>query len=294
MERIDLDASTTSEYDFIESVSPSLLSDGAIVYLDNLENSSDKLSDAIDAFATEHKKRVEGDSVVICRKSPGQKGMGHVNRLKKSGANVINVPQLKTERDYRSFITGECERYGRFMTPDAIALLIGVLSGRTGEIAAMCNQLCSDFDENPITEHTVSLYMVSNPQVTGFNVSDKAMAGDLTGAIVDMRNAVVQGMAPIAIIGALASNLRSIAKVAAVESGQVSQSEANFKNSWVYNKAKKNLRGWTSQGLAHGIQMCAWADEQCKKSGNDPLYALEKTLECIASHGKVTVEGMNS
>lgn len=294
MDRIDMDAATSSDYDFIEAVSPSLLADGAVVNVDNLENCSDKLSQALEQFTAEHKKRVAGDSVVVCRKSPGQKGMGHVNRLKKAGANVINVPQLKNDRDYRSFITGECERYGRFMTPDAIDLLSGVLAERTGEIAAMCQQLCNDFDNNPLTADIVSAYMVSNPQVTGFNVSDKAMAGNLTGAILDMRNAVTQGMAPIAIIGALASNLRSIAKVAAVESGQVSQAEANFKSSWVYNKAKKNLREWTSDGLARGIQMCAWADEQCKKSGNDPLFALEKTIECIASHGKVTVEGMNS
>ncbi|OTA27199.1 hypothetical protein B9G54_01360 [Alloscardovia macacae] len=294
MERMDLDAGSASAYDFIEAASPSLFSDGAIVLVDNLEKCSDSLSDALEQFSLEHKNRTRGDSVVICRKNPGQKGMGHVNRLKKAGANIISVPQLKNDRDYKSFITGECERYGRFMTADAIVLLTGVLSGQTGAMAAMCHQLCMDFDENPITAQTVSLYMLNNPQVTGFAVADKALAGNVAGAVVDMRNAVAQGIAEIAILGALASNLRSIAKVAAVESGQVSKDDAHMTNTWVYNKAKAHLRGWTSTGLGRAIQMCAWADEQCKTSGTDPLYAVEKTIECIASQGRVTVEGMNT
>ncbi|WP_018143505.1 DNA polymerase III subunit delta [Alloscardovia criceti] len=293
MERMDVDASSSSPYAFMEAVSPSLLSDGAIVCVDNLENASEKLLQAMEQFAAEHKKRSVGDSVVIARRNPGQKGTGFVNRLKKQGANIIDVRQLKNDKDYRSFITGECERYNRFMTPDAIALLSGALMGKTGEIAAMCEQLCMDFEENPITIDMVSQYMLNDPQVTGFNVSDKAMAGNFTGAIVDLRTAVTQGMAPIAIIGALASNLRTLAKLAAVESGQVSRADVGLTNNWVYNKAKRNLRGWNSEGLAHAIQMCAWADEQCKSSGTDPLYATEKLIECISSHGRVTVQGMN-
>lgn len=294
MERMDLDASSASAYEFIEMVSPSLFSDGAIVCVDNLENSSDAFSEALERFALEHKDRSRDDSVVICRKNPGQKGMGHVNRLKKAGANIINVPQLKTDKDYKSFITGECERYGRFMTADGMMLLSGVLAGQTGAMAAMCRQLCMDFEENPISAQTVSLYMLNNPQVTGFAVADKALSGNVAGAVVDMRNAVIQGVSEIAIIGAFASNLRSIAKVAAVESGQVSKEDVRMTNSWVYNKAKAHLRGWTSAGLGNALQMCAWADEQCKTSGTDTLYAVEKTIECIASQGRVVVEGMNA
>lgn len=293
LERIDEDASTLDEYAFMEAVSPSLLSDGAILCLDNIENSSDKLTAALEQYAKEHKNYNPGDSVVVCRKGAGQKGSGIVTRLKKNGAHIIDVPQLKNDRDYRSFITGELEQKNRFMTPDAMALISGVLAGRSGEIAALCDQLCNDFEDNPLTADIVSHYLVANPQVTGFNVADKAMAGNLAGAVVDMRNAVLQGTQPIAIIGALASNIRSIAKVAAVESGQVSREEVKMTNSWVYNKAKANLRGWNSAGLAACIQMLAWADEQCKSSGVDSLYALEKVLESIASHGRITVSEMN-
>lgn len=293
LERMDEDANRLDEYKFMEAVSPSLLADGSILVIDNLEMAGDKLVAVLETYTQEHKKYVQGDSVVICRRNLGQKGSGIITKLKKAGAEIIDVPQLKNDRDYRSFITGELETKNRFMTPDAIALLSGVLQGRSGEIAALCEQLCNDFDENPLTVDIVSQYLVSNPQVTGFNVSDKAMAGNLAGAVVDMRNAVLQGTQPIAIIGALAANLRNIARVAAVESGQVSREDVKMTNSWLYNKARSNLRGWTSAGLAASIQMLAWADEQCKSSGADPLYALEKVLECIASHGRITVSEMN-
>ncbi|MFD0704811.1 DNA polymerase III subunit delta [Alloscardovia venturai] len=294
MERIDADAAMMDEYAFVEAISPSLLSDGALLCIDNLENASEKLTAEIEKFAQKHRVYAVGDSVVICRKNPGQKGSGIVNRLKKAKAQIIDVPQLKNSRDYKSFITGELEKRGRFMRSDAMELIAGVLTGRTGEIASLCEQLCNDFDENPLTVDIVSQYLIANPQVTGFNVADKAMAGNVAGAIIDMRNAVLQGTQPIAIIGALAANIRNIAKVAAVESGQVSREEVKMTNSWLYSRARGNLRGWTSQGLAACIQMLAWADEQCKTSGADPLYALEKVLEAIASHGRVTVSEMNS
>jgi len=163
--------------------------------------------------------------------------------------------------------------------------LVAVLGERTGEMAAMCSQLCFDFDDDPITLDLVNRYLTSNPQVTGFSVADKAIAGRTAEAIIAMRSAVEQGTDPIALIGALAMKLRTIAKASAVKAGTITQAQAKT-NPWVLKNAMRQLSGWTSAGLGQCIRMLAWADEQSKTNGGDPVYALERCIELISHKGR--------
>ena len=133
--------------------------------------------------------------------------------------------------------------------------------------------------------YRVNQYLTANPQVTGFAVADKAVEGKTAEAIVMMRAAVEQGTDPIALIGALAMKLRTIAKASAVRAGTISQAEAKT-NPWVLKNAMRQLGGWTSAGLAHCIRMLAWADEQSKTNGGDPVYALERCIEDISHKGR--------
>lgn len=163
--------------------------------------------------------------------------------------------------------------------------LVAVLGDKTGELAAMASQLCFDFDDNPITLERVNQYLTANPQVDGFRVADLALSGRTADAIIAMRASVEQGTAPIALIGALAMKLRTMAKASAVRSGTISEAEAKT-NSWVLKNATRQLPGWTSDGMSRCIQMLAWADEQSKTNGSDPVYALERSIELISNKGR--------
>ena len=50
--------------------------------------------------------------------------------------------------------------------------------------------------------------------------------------------------------------------------------------------ATRQLSGWTSSGMSACIQMLAWADEQSKTNGSDPVYALERSIELISRKGR--------
>ncbi len=65
--------------------------------------------------------------------------------------------------------------------------------------------------------------------------------------------------------------LRTLAKASAVKSGVISQAEAKT-NPYVLKIAMRQLSGWTSAGLGRCIQTLAWADEQSKTNGGDPVY----------------------
>ncbi|KFI86379.1 DNA polymerase III, delta subunit [Bifidobacterium reuteri DSM 23975] len=284
-EFIELDATGADRYAFDEAVSPSLLSDVAVVRIDNLQNADEKLAESLLAYTKQAVRDPQGSSVVICQHEGGAKGKRLLDQLVKAGARTEDVPDLKKPDAQLNFVYKEFEKRKRRVEPAAAQQLVAVLGGKTGELAAMCEQLCFDFDDDPIALQRVNQYLTTNPQVTGFAVADKALEGHTSQAIVMMRAAVEQGTDPIALIGALAMKLRTLAKASAVKSGTISQAEAKT-NPWVLRNAARQLGGWTSAGMSHCIRMLAWADEQSKTNGGDPLYALERCIEDISHKGR--------
>ncbi|MDF7640898.1 DNA polymerase III subunit delta [Bifidobacterium sp. ESL0784] len=288
-EIIELDASEASRYDFDEAVSPSLLSTSSIVIIRHIQNADDALVDTmVDYCASMAKGSSEASGTVIAQHDGGQKGKRIIDRLAKAGAEKKDIPDLKRADAKLNFVIQCFERRNRRVDPAAAQQLVAVLGEKTGELAAMCEQLCFDFGDNPIGLDLVNQYLTGNAEVTGFAVADAALAGKDAKAIIDMRAAVAQGTDPIALVGALAMKLRTLAKASAVRSGSISQAEAKT-NPWVLRNATRQLSGWTSDGLSRCIQMLAWADEQNKTNGGDPMYALERSIELISHKGRMSV-----
>ena len=284
---IELDARTTEGYDFDEAVSPSLLSDRAGVLLTHLEDADEPLAKTLVSYV----KATGGDpnaSAVVMRHAGGNKGKRLVDDLKRAGAAMQEVDDIKALREkggVRNFTIGEFERRGRRVEPQAAEQLAAVYGeGNFGELCAMVGQLCMDFTDDPITLDEVNQYMIANPQVTGFNVADAALAGQGAQAVVMLRLALVQGVDPIALVGALAMKLRSLAKASAVRAGTITDAEAKMPP-WLIRKTQRQLAGWSSQSLGRCVRRLAWADEQCKTTGSDPAYALERCVELIANKG---------
>ncbi|RSX53273.1 DNA polymerase III subunit delta [Bifidobacterium goeldii] len=284
-EDIELDAGSIDRYDFDEAVSPSLLADTAIVTITNLQNADERLSETMISYCKQACADPQSASVVICRHEGGVKGKRLVDQLVKTGASKQEVPDLKKPDAKLNFVMQRFEREGRRVDPMAAQQLVAVLGERTGELAAMCAQLCFDSDDDPMPLERVNQYLTANPQVTGFAVADKAIAGRTAEAIIDMRAAVEQGTDPIALIGALAMKLRTLAKASAVQAGIITQAQAKT-NPWVLKNATRQLSGWTSDGLGRCIRSLAWADEQSKTNGGDPVYALERSIEMISNKGR--------
>lgn len=282
---IELDATTADQYSFNEAVSPSLLSDISVVRIANLQNADDKLGNAMLAYCKQAGKDPANSSIVICQHEGGMKGKRLVDQLAKAGAYKDAVADLKKPEAKLNFTMQCFERHKRRVDPMAAQQLVAVLGDRTGELAAMVDQLCFDFGDDPMTVDRVNQYLTSNPQVDGFRVADLALAGRTADAIIAMRSSVEQGTAPIALIGALAMKLRTMAKASAVRAGTISTAEAKT-NPWVLKNATRQLSGWTSSGMSACIQTLAWADEQCKTNGSDPVYALERSIELISRKGR--------
>lgn len=288
-EIIELDASTADQYAFDEAVGPSLFGDGTIVIVNNLQQADESLVDAIENFckqAQNNENNFDESSLswVIARHEGGLKGKSIITRLTKAGANTITVPDLKKDDAKLNFVMSIFERHNRSVEPQAAQRLVSVLGSKTGELASLCSQLCFDYDDNPITLDIVDRYLIADPQVTGFFVADKAVAGHAGSAVLAARTAIAQGVDAIALIGALAAKVRVIALAMAIRNGTISSAEAKV-NPWALKMAMRQLAGWNSAGVSKCLQSLAWADEQCKGGSSDANYALEKCIMLIASRG---------
>lgn len=288
-EIIELDASSADKYSFDEAVGPSLFGDETIVIINDLQSADESLVEAIEKFcqqAQNNENNFDEPSLswVIARHEGGIKGKSIVTRLTKAGAQTITVPDLKKDDAKLNFVMSIFDRHNRSVEPQAAQRLVAVLGGKTGELAALCSQLCFDYDDNPITLNIVDRYLIADPQVTGFFVADKAVTGHLGSAVLSARTAVAQGVDPIALIGALASKVRLIALAMAVRNGTISSAEAKA-NPWALKMAMRQLAGWSSAGVSKSLQALAWADEQCKGGSSDANYALEKCIMIISSKG---------
>ena len=173
---VELDATDADRYAFDEAVSPSLLADRAIVVVRNLQNADEKLGDVIAAYCGQSNNDANA-SPVICQHEGGTKGKRIHDLIIKAGAREEKVPDLKKADAKINFVMQQFERRHRRVDPMAAQQLVAVLGERTGELAAMCGQLCFDFDDDPIGIERVNQYLTADPQVSGFAVADRALEG---------------------------------------------------------------------------------------------------------------------
>ncbi len=54
---------------------------------------------------------------------------------------------------------------------------------------------------------------------------------------------------------------------------------------WQVDRARKDLHGWTEEGLGRTIETIADTDAQIKGLGRDPVYALERMIGIVANRG---------
>ena len=55
---------------------------------------------------------------------------------------------------------------------------------------------------------------------------------------------------------------------------------------WQVDRARRDLQGWTEEGLGRSIELVAEADAQVKGGGRDPVYALERLVVAVSARGR--------
>ena len=226
------------------------------------------------------------DTYVVLRHASGVRGKKLLDAIRAGtgGGIEISCLELKKDTEKTEFAAAEFAAAGRRVTGGAIRALVSAFSDDLAELAAACQQLLADASEE-ITEVTVEKYYSGRMETNAFKVADAAIAGRRGEALVLLRHALSSGADPVPIVAAFAAKLRTMARISG-SNAPAGQLASKFGLApWQVDRARRDLHGWTDEGLGRSLETLADTDEQIKGLGRDPVFALERMIGVIASRG---------
>jgi DNA polymerase-3 subunit delta len=266
--------------DISDALAPSLFSERRALIIKDLQDLPEESRDEI----TRYLDAPDDLTTLIFVHKGGVKGKALLDVIKKAKPEIISCEPLKKEAEKEDFVKSLFLDSGRKATPGAIAALVGALGSDMRELQAAVSQICLDAQAGKtIDEAIIDKFHQGRIETTGFDVADATLDGNLPGALVALRSALETGTDPVMITSAIASNLRSLAKVSGVNRGVKSFEVAGELGMapWQIDKARRQLTGWSPRSIAKAVQAIALADAQVKGASSDPIFALEKALATI-------------
>lgn len=196
-----------------ELLSPSLFAEERIVIL---ESTADAGKDAAALILDVAADPPPGVTLVILH-SGGGRTKAMVPALRKCGAeeHMCAAPAKAGEKAawVRTFVHKEFQAADVRVSGDVEQLVIEAVGSDLRELAAACSQLVADTG-GKIDAAAVRRYYSGKAEVSGFDVAEKAVAGDTAGALEALRWAMHRGVAHVLLADALADAVHTIARVA--------------------------------------------------------------------------------
>ncbi|MFG3558692.1 DNA polymerase III subunit delta [Micromonospora sp. NPDC047557] len=262
-----------------EMLSPSLFGGRRLLILRSGQDARKDLVAALLAYA----KNPDPDVQLLVLHLGGAKGKAFADGLRSAGATVISAAKLKGHRERVAFVRDEIRRAGGRCADDAAEALIAAVGNDLRELAAACSQLIADTDGR-ISAETVARYYRGRVEVTGFTVADATMVGDVPAALEALRWALHVGVDPVPIADALADGVRTVARVASAGRGNPYQLASSLgMPAWKIERAQRQGRGWTPEGLVRAMQVAAECNAAVKGGSDDRAYALERAVFSVAA-----------
>ena len=277
----NLFAAETIVGDIADALAPSLFSERRALILRDLQDLPEENKDEITRYLTSPDETM---TVVFVHKG-GVKGKALLDAIKKVKPEIITCEPLKKEAEKEGFVKELFLDIGRKATPGAVSALVGALGSDMRELQAAVSQIAADAPAGVIDEVMIDKFHQGRVETTGFDVADATLDGDLSAALIALRSALETGTDPVMITSAIASSLRSLAKVSGANRGTKSFELAGSLGMapWQIDKARRQLHRWSPGAMADAVGAIAQADAEVKGAASDPIYALEKAVTRIVS-----------
>lgn len=282
LEVAELDAANYAPGELLTLASPSLFGEPRYIRVDSVEKTSDAFLDE----ALRYLEAPADDTYLVLRHAGGVRGKKLLDAIRGGAGGGIEIvcAELKRDSDKVDFVQAEFTTARRRVTPGAVRALVSAFSEDLAELAAACRQLLAD-TEDEITEQVVARYYGGRVEANAFAVADAAIAGRHGEALGLLRHALASGADPVPMIAAIASKIRTMAKLAGARGASGELAQRFGLAPWQVDRARRDLQGWTDAGLGRAIEALAETDAQVKGGGRDPVYALERLVETLSARG---------
>jgi DNA polymerase-3 subunit delta len=271
-------AAGISAADLLDACSPTLFGGRRVIVLRKVEDLPADRLDVVKALMADPADEV----TLVLQHTGGAKGKAIVDAARSAGARIVQCAPLSRAEDRMEFLRNEIRQANGRISPDAAAALLDAVGSDLREIAAVAQQLVSDYGGS-VDAAAVAAYHRGRAEVTGFAVSDRAILGDVPGALETLRWALAIGVPPVLIADALADGVRSVARVTSAGRGSDYDLATQLgMPPWKVKRARSQGRGWTEEGLAMAMSVAAQVNADVKGVAVDAGYALERAVRGLA------------
>ena len=226
----------------------------------------------------------DGATVVLRHTGASVRGKKLLDAVRsgQGGGVEIPCPAVKRDSDRFDFAAGEFQTAKKRIAPSALRALVSAFADDLTELAAACQQLIADVPGD-IDDRIVERYYGGRVETSAFTVADTAIAGRYGDALVALRHALASGADPVPLVAAIASKLRTMARVAGNRESSAALAARLGLKDWQVDRARRDLSGWNETTLGLAIQAAARADAEVKGASRDPVFALERLVTVIAT-----------
>jgi competence protein ComEC len=275
----DLDAATLQPGDLVELFSPSLFGDERVVVLRCAQDLSKQMAEEVLAYAADPIPEI----CLVAVHAGGAKSKSLLASLVGAGARRVDAAKITKAGERRDLVRSELKSDGRQVSEDAVTTLLDAVGNDLRELCSAASQLLSDTD-GPITAEVVGRYHRGRAESSGFAIADKAVDGDLAGALELVRWGQSTGLASVLVTSALASTLRSVALVGSAGRQPVNALASQLgMPPWKVEKTQRQARGWNPESLSVALRAVAVADGDVKGGAADAAYAVERALLSVVT-----------
>ena len=265
--------------DIADALAPSLFSERRALILKDLQELPEDSKEEV----TRYLAQMDPTMTVIFIHKGGVKGKALLDAIKRAKPEVIACDAIKKDSEKEDFVKALFQDAGRKASSGAIKAMVASLGSDMRELQSAVSQISLDAPAGVIDEAIVDKFQQGRMERTGFDVADATIDGNLPVALITLRSALETGTDPVMVTSAIASSLRSLAKVSGTNRGAKSFELAGELGMapWQIDKARRQLQSWTPRGIATAVEAIAKADADVKGASSDPIYALEKALQTI-------------
>ena len=235
-----------------ELLSPSLFSAVRVAVVSDLDQATDEVGEALAAVVSDP----PADCMLVLVHPGGMKGKRVLDGLRRAGVAEQRCDAVKRPEDLVEFVRREVRRHRGHIDPDAAARLVEVLGADLRALASMVDQLTADSD-GQVTAAQVASYVEGRADVKGWTIADHAVTGRTDTALSELRWALATGTDPVLVVGALASSLRTLARLSSIPRGYRDADVARDLGvpPWKVKVLRSQLRGWSPSQLARALQI---------------------------------------
>ena len=272
-----LRAGDVSTNELAELLSPSLFADERVVVLEAADEAGKDAAALIDSAAAD----LPPGTVLVVVHSGGGRAKALAAQLRERGAHIHQCAKIAKAGERAAFVRAEFRALNIKADDETVGALLDAVGSDIRELASACSQLVADTG-GAVDANAVRRYHSGKAEVTGFDIADKAVVGDIAGSTEALRWAMSRGVAHVLIADALAEAVHTIARVRPLSGGAHRLAGELGMPPWRIEKAQKQARRWTPDRIATAIRLVASLNADVKGAAADPNYALENTVRKVA------------